>query len=213
MAFNYLVGKSTMATYLRAGQFTYLASRLSACHLHTPTSGQLLTAQPTTSSLVVGHQPSRGMRLSKEKTLRKMYWRGRSFDKIKEQVRPRNEWQDWNYKSELYAFGARLGEPELTEDALTQAFTHRSYVSTQKAKQEELGVEDVQINLQDNAELIEEGRRLIESYSKAYLRYHLRAAPEECIESISQYLLSEPVLGDISKWIGCIGKRRILEKN
>ena len=47
---------------------------------------------------------------------------------------------------------------------------------------------------------------MVEQYIQRYLRYFLRAAPEECIQSVVSYLLSEPILSDISKWIGTIGK-------
>lgn len=149
----------------------------------------------------------RGMKLWNEKLLRKMYWRKRSFDAQKERLRARSEWQDWDYASELYAFAHRLQEPELSNNnILVRAFTHRSYVSEQRAKQESLGVQDVQEYLEDNSELIDLGRQFMEKFLSQYIRYHLQQAPEECIQSLVQYLMSTSVLDDISKWIGCIGK-------
>lgn len=145
------------------------------------------------------------MKLWKEKTLREMYWRGRRFDKVPEQpFVPRSDFQEWSYSAEVAAFAARLGEPQLTETALTRAFTHRSFVSAEQAKQSKLGIADVQLAVEDNADLVAEGRRLVADYLRPYLRYHLRSAPEECIESVTQYLLSEAVLAEVAKWIGCI---------
>ncbi len=156
----------------------------------------------------IHHQQVRTlMKLWKEKTLREMYWRGRRFDKVPEQpFVPRSDFQEWSYSAEVAAFAARLGEPQLTEAALTRAFTHRSFVSAEQAKQSKLGIADVQLAVEDNADLVAEGRRLVADYLRPYLRYHLRSAPEECIESVTQYLLSEAVLAEVAKWIGCIGK-------
>ncbi|KAH9388368.1 39S ribosomal protein L44, mitochondrial [Tyrophagus putrescentiae] len=114
----------------------------------------------------IHHQQVRTlMKLWKEKTLREMYWRGRRFDKVPEQpFVPRSDFQEWSYSAEVAAFAARLGEPQLTEAALTRAFTHRSFVSAEQAKQSKLGIADVQLAVEDNADLVAEGRRLVADY-------------------------------------------------
>lgn len=147
----------------------------------------------------------RNLNIHKERILREMYWRKRSFDAIPEKLRPRSDWQEWDYSAEIFAFARRLNECELDEKILTQMFTHRSYLNVQNAKRETLGIQEAQINQLDNVEMINAGLSLMEDFLPKYLRYHLKMAPEECIESIVKYLLSKPVLSDISKWIGCIG--------
>ncbi|KAH9423374.1 39S ribosomal protein L44, mitochondrial [Dermatophagoides pteronyssinus] len=145
----------------------------------------------------------RGMKLANEKLLRKMYWRKRSFDAKPERLRARSEWQDWDFGSELYAFAQRLQEPQLNNDILIRLFTHRSYVNEQKSKQESLGVQNVSHQLEDNSEFIQSGSIFMRKFLSKYLRYHLRQAPEECIQSLVDYLMSKTVMQDISKWIGC----------
>lgn len=147
----------------------------------------------------------RELNIHTERILRKMYWRKKSFDAIPEKLRPRSDWQDWDYSSEIFAFARRLNECELDEKILTQMFTHRSYVNVQNAKREALGVQEAQFKQADNVEMINDGLLLMEEFLPKYLRYHLKMAPEECIQSIVKYLLSKPILSDISKWIGCIG--------
>lgn len=148
----------------------------------------------------------RGMKLWNEKLLRKMYLRKRSFDAEPERLRARSEWQDWDYASEIYAFAQRLHESQLNDQILIRAFTHRSYVNEQHNKQKNLGVQDVHEQLEDNAELIDSGCLFMKKFLSQYLRYHLQQAPEECIQSLVQYLMSTSVMSDISKWIGCVGK-------
>ncbi|OTF82412.1 hypothetical protein BLA29_001138 [Euroglyphus maynei] len=146
----------------------------------------------------------RGMKLWNEKLLRKMYLRKRSFDAEPERLRARSEWQDWDYASEIYAFAQRLHESQLNDQILIRAFTHRSYVNEQHNKQKNLGVQDVHEQLEDNAELIDSGCLFMKKFLSQYLRYHLQQAPEECIQSLVQYLMSTSVMSDISKWIGCV---------
>lgn len=217
MAFNLQLVAKTMGTrtllHLQASRFQQGFSR----SLHSVVQNGSSSSQQTTSinnnhqlltrKTLEAQQTRTLVKLWKERTLRAMYWRGRRFDRVPERKAvPRSEYQDWKYSAEVAAFAARLGEPQLTEADLTRAFTHRSFVSAQQAKQTALGIADVQLQLEDNSELIAEGRELMANYVRPYLRYHLRSAPEECIESVTQYLLSEGVLAEVAKWIGCIGK-------
>ncbi|KAF7488515.1 39S ribosomal protein L44 [Sarcoptes scabiei] len=147
---------------------------------------------------------ARGLKLWKEKTLKAMYWRKKSFDLIEEKLRARSEWRDWNYSAELFAFANRIQEPELDEETLTQAFTHQSFVLACENDRKNDGSENVQLNLIDNEEMINDGIDLALKFIPKYLRYHLQQAPEECIESLTEYLTSTSVLCETSKWIGCI---------
>ena len=151
----------------------------------------------------------RGMRRWNEKILRLMYWRKRQFDAVPAPIEKRSSFLDWNYESELYAFANRLKESELSLTSLQRLFTHRSYISEEEAKRSELQLQNVPFEIVDNSELIVNGRQFMEQFIPNYLRYFLHDAPEECIKSVTGYLLSEPVLADIAKWIGCIGKTKL----
>ncbi|XP_046663674.1 39S ribosomal protein L44, mitochondrial [Homalodisca vitripennis] len=114
---------------------------------------------------------------------------------------PRNTYAEWNYNSELFAFGKRLGE-DFNKEFLQQAFVERSYIISEEEKQKKVGIEEPQILLKDNREYAEKGEYIIAEYSKRYLRTVYPRFPEEGICSVSDYLLSDDVLADISIHIG-----------
>lgn len=151
-----------------------------------------------TTSIVC--QQSRSMRLYRERTMRAMYWRSRQFDAIKYPERHRSEFQDWNYKSEIFAFSRRLQE-NLSEDTLRRVFAHESYLESLRDRQRELSLPE--INLESNAKLISRGEQLLDHCIPPYLRHTFNKMPEEGIVAITNYLKSEPVMADIAKSIGC----------
>ena len=55
-----------------------------------------------------------------------------------EPERPRSVWSNWNYESELYAFGKRLNE-DFNKLLIRQAFVNPGYALAEKTKLEELG--------------------------------------------------------------------------
>ena len=59
----------------------------------------------------------------------------------------------------------------------------RSYIENEELKRKELGMDETvaSLELEDNASLVEEGRKLSTSYIKAYLRAHYPRLPEEGI--------------------------------
>lgn len=142
----------------------------------------------------------RSIRLYKERTVRAMYWRSRSFDAVKFALDRKDQRQEWNYRSEIFAFSRRLQE-NLSEDTLRQVFAHPSYIESYSLKQTELNMPE--INLPSNKELVDRGRELLELCTKPYLRYTFSRVPEDGIECIHKYLESELVMSDISKWLGC----------
>ncbi|GBP05877.1 39S ribosomal protein L44, mitochondrial [Eumeta japonica] len=63
---------------------------------------------------------------------------------------PRSGYIEWNYRAELFAFGKRLQE-EFDLAALNTAFTLKSYITKEEAKQRELGIEgDIQMTHNEN---------------------------------------------------------------
>lgn len=142
---------------------------------------------------------TRGLRYFQEKLIKLMYWRGRSFDKVDLEFK-RSDQQDWNYKTEIYAFSRRLQE-NLSEDTLRRVFTNPSYISS---LEKDGGQYDMpMIQLDSNEELVNRGITLMDDIIKPYMRHHFDKMPEEGIAAITDYLKSEEVLANIAKWIGC----------
>lgn len=134
--------------------------------------------------------------------LKEMYQK--RLDVGPEKPRRRSEWINWNYDSEIYAFGQRLGE-DFNESTLRQAFISRSYVEGERRKRAELGIDmdAVPLQLEDNAELAEEGFALMSSYLKVYLRNFYPYMFEEGISAVHDYLTTDEMLAYIARHIGC----------
>ena len=92
----------------------------------------------------------------------------------------RNTFLEWNQDAELYAFNARLSE-KFDSELLMQALTFRSYVVLEEQKQRDVGIKDPKLDIPENTEMIEEGQRLTEKITKAYLCQALPKVPEEGI--------------------------------
>lgn len=129
-----------------------------------------------------------------------MYWRGKSFDRVEYQKDRRDQRSEWNYRSEIFAFSRRLQE-NLSEDTLIRLFTHPSYLDRLQSQQKQINLPEVK--MESNAEFAHRGKILLDEIIKPYLRYNFDRLPEDGIESITNYLCSEPVASDIAKWIGC----------
>lgn len=146
------------------------------------------------------YQQRRNLRVFQEKTIRAMYWRGRSFDKVQYPELRRNRFLEWNYRSEIFAFSRRLQE-SLSEDTLRQIFAHPSYVQNLRESQLKYSLPD--ISIKSNEELVQRGKKLLDDCIKPYLRFTFNRLPEDGIIHIANYLESDDVLSDIAKWIGC----------
>uniref|UniRef100_A0A0B6ZRL0 Large ribosomal subunit protein mL44 n=1 Tax=Arion vulgaris TaxID=1028688 RepID=A0A0B6ZRL0_9EUPU len=160
-----------------------------------------LTASRT-SVVLQNYVPRRNHNQYLYKYLREMY--SKRINLGPEKLRRRSEWINWNYDSEIYSFGKRLGE-DFQDATLRQAFIHTSYLEGEKRKRAELGidVEAVPLQLQDNIELANLGSGLISAYVKVYLRNMYPYMFEECIEAAHDYLMTEEMLCNIAKHIGC----------
>lgn len=154
---------------------------------------------PTKCSL--NFQQIRNLRQHQEKTVRAMYWRGRSFDRVNFEDKPkRDQMSDWNYRSEIFAFSRRLHE-NLSEDTLRQIFTHPSYAKLVQENQAKLNLPHVEVKT--NTELCHSGEQLLDQNIRPYLRHIFNRCPEDGIDQMTQYLTSNETLADIAKWIGC----------
>lgn len=145
-------------------------------------------------------QQTRSMRLYKERTRRIMYWRGRSFDRVPFDNKHRSERQEWNYRSEIYAFSRRLQE-NLSEDTLRRIFCTPQYLSKIKDAQQKLNLPEP--NIESNADLVDRGETLLDLCLKPYLRFMFQQLPEDGVDKITEYMKSDEALADMAKWFGC----------
>jgi len=130
--------------------------------------------------------------------LNKVLYRKR-LDAGPEPERPRSAWSNWNYDSELYAFGRRLNE-EFNNNLLKQAFVQPSYALAQKKKFEDLGVEfDVSFN---NLSLAKEGENVCKCYLEAVLNFWYPNLPKQGVDSIVEYLTETDNMSHVAKNIG-----------
>lgn len=134
-------------------------------------------------------------------TLRELNKRSNKIVSEKEEIEKRNTFVEWNYDSEVYAFGKRLRE-NFDIAYLQRAFIHRSYIAKEEMRQKNLGVENPEINLQDNSALIKAGQYLVIDYVTAYLEHSLHKVPKEGIQAFAAYLTSVSTLANISKNLG-----------
>ncbi|KAM7360488.1 mitochondrial ribosomal protein L44 [Cochliomyia hominivorax] len=114
---------------------------------------------------------------------------------------PRSSFIEWNYRAELFAFGKRLQE-EFDMSLLNTAFTQKSYIDKEKAKQRELGIEEADIQMSDNADLAKRGADIVKEYVEAFLKYSLPRVPHEGQKSIATFLLATETLSNIALHLG-----------
>lgn len=131
--------------------------------------------------------------------VRSMYWRGRSFDRVPVDKK-RSDFQEWNYRSEIFAFSRRLQE-NLDENTLRQIFTHPMYLKNFQENRIRFNLPE--INMDSNESFTHRGRQLLDDCLKQYLRFTYKKLPEEGIANITDYLMSEEVLAHVASWIGC----------
>lgn len=114
---------------------------------------------------------------------------------------PRSNFIEWNYRAEMFAFGKRL--QEVFEMPLLQAaFTQPSYIAKEKAKQRDLGIEEIDIQMADNVDLARKGADIAKEYVDAFLSFSLPKVPFEGQKSIASILLNTASLSNIALNLG-----------
>ncbi|VDM96537.1 unnamed protein product [Onchocerca ochengi] len=121
-------------------------------------------------------------------------------------VLSRSAYPNWNYDSEIYAFGHRIGAPETDKDVLIQALTDSSFyqradiaeesANAQPSKQESYGMKE------HNRQLIQHGSELLWNSTCAYLRYGLLHAPEELITNLALKLIADEQIATLATYLG-----------
>ncbi|EFO21321.1 hypothetical protein LOAG_07168 [Loa loa] len=118
----------------------------------------------------------------------------------------RSAYPNWDYDSEIYAFGHRIGAPETDKNVLIQALTDNSFyqradiaeesANAQPSKQESYEMKE------HNEQLIQLGSELLWKSTCAYLRYGLPHAPEELISSLALKLISDEQIATLATYLG-----------
>lgn len=114
---------------------------------------------------------------------------------------PRSGFVEWNYRSELFAFGKRLNE-EFELPLLQTAFTERTYAHQEKERQLKLGIAEEDLHTSDNSQLAEKGAHIAKAYVEAYLLHSLPKVPAQGQQAIASYLLSTESLAHVSSHLG-----------
>ncbi|KAH8383195.1 hypothetical protein KR009_007271, partial [Drosophila setifemur] len=114
---------------------------------------------------------------------------------------PRAGFVEWSERSELFAFGKRLGE-RFELPLLQKAFTERSFANKEEEKRRQLGIEEADLHMPDNTELAEKGIHIARAYVEAFLQHQLPKVPKEGLAAISNYLLSTETLAHVSSLLG-----------
>ncbi|OWF55290.1 39S ribosomal protein L44, mitochondrial-like [Mizuhopecten yessoensis] len=115
----------------------------------------------------------------------------------------------WNYDSEVYAFGKRLGE-DFKDEILKTSLVLRSYQEEdEKAKEillddysEENDDDDNTVSRDSNEQLAKQGEKLASRYVKAYLRATYPEMFEEGISAVHDYLTSDEMFAYVGSQLG-----------
>ncbi|XP_034112891.1 39S ribosomal protein L44, mitochondrial [Drosophila albomicans] len=114
---------------------------------------------------------------------------------------PRAGFIEWNYRSELFAFGKRLNE-EFQLPLLQTAFTERTYAHQEQERQRKLGIAESDLHTADNVELAAKGAHIAKAYIEAYVQHSLPKVPAIGQKAITSYLLSTETLAHVSTHLG-----------
>ncbi|CAD6194070.1 unnamed protein product [Caenorhabditis auriculariae] len=107
-----------------------------------------------------------------------------------------------DYSSEVYAFGHRIGAPEVAEADFTQAFTNASFFTRRDVEGNVESAAPGGSGGEHNERLISQGQEKLSTWLKRYLRFHLSKAPEDLIEAVEAQLLGDEILAHIGSHIG-----------
>ncbi|KAK9511963.1 hypothetical protein O3M35_000517 [Rhynocoris fuscipes] len=131
-------------------------------------------------------------------TLQQLYHKKKKMGPF--EPNPRSEYLEWNYESELYSFGKRIGE-EFHSSLLKNALIEKSYIVKEEERQRAVGIEP-DSSVKDNSNMAVDGEKIISSYVTQYLETTLPCLPKKYIRNLKEYLLSEEILARVSKGIG-----------
>jgi large subunit ribosomal protein L44 len=131
-----------------------------------------------------------------------MWYRSREWEAMQQkEPTPRQKLTEWNHRSEMWAFVKRLGE-DMSEDRLKTVFTDQSYISMERKKRDEMGIQGLDLSITDNQDYALQGQSVMSPFIKKYLRYFLPHLPEEGIAALHDFLMDRDSLADMGTWLG-----------
>ncbi|XP_060744680.1 39S ribosomal protein L44, mitochondrial [Tachysurus vachellii] len=108
---------------------------------------------------------------------------------------PRSQQPNWDYHAEVEAFSARLNE-RFSTDLLKTAFVNPCYIRSEEERRRSLGVdaESTALNLRDNTELQEHGRKFTLVFLSDWCRNSFPSLPEDGVAAIVSHLTGSEVM-------------------
>nr|CDJ93509.1 Carboxyl transferase and Ribonuclease III domain containing protein [Haemonchus contortus] len=110
-----------------------------------------------------------------------------------------------NYASEVYAFGHRIGAPDVQPEELVKALTTSSFYTRADIEEDAARAapsQSTEVGEGSNTELAEKGHKVISQVLSSYLRCQLPLAPEDFIQAVVNELSSDEQLANIAKHLG-----------
>lgn len=114
-----------------------------------------------------------------------------------ETQKPRSQKENWDYESELFAFGKRIGE-DLDKSILRQSLRQPNSLSDSTTTE----TAETALPEPDNAVLAESGSLFASSYVQAFLSHVYPKLPHEAIRAVSDHLMRTTLLSHIAKHLG-----------
>ncbi|XP_058268819.1 39S ribosomal protein L44, mitochondrial [Hemibagrus wyckioides] len=113
---------------------------------------------------------------------------------------PRSQQPNWDYHAEVEAFSARLKE-RFSTDLLKTAFVNPCYIRSEEERRRSLGLdaESTALNLRDNTELQEHGRKFTLGFLRDWCRENLPSLPEDGVAAIVSHLTGSEVMCHIAR--------------
>ncbi|CAF4066593.1 unnamed protein product [Adineta steineri] len=111
---------------------------------------------------------------------------------------------NWNYDAELHACTHRFGE-KINIESLRHAMTDSSFLNQIVKQRTEAGLaanDQTALSFTHNEELAKRGEQIAEDFLRRALQYWYPKFPQEGIDTITKFLLSESTIADISSGLG-----------
>ncbi|CAF0963210.1 unnamed protein product, partial [Adineta ricciae] len=111
---------------------------------------------------------------------------------------------NWNYDAELHACTHRFGE-KMNIEVLRCAMTDVSFLNQITKQRTEAGLtatDQIALSFTHNSELAKKGEQIAEEFIQKALRYWYPKLPQEGVDAVTQFLISESTVSFISSKLG-----------
>ncbi|VDM97287.1 unnamed protein product [Thelazia callipaeda] len=130
-------------------------------------------------------------------------------------VLSRSVYPNWDYDSEIYAFGHRIGAPETDRDLLIRALTDSSFYQRADVAGDSINAQPSKKEIYElkehNKEFVQIGTNLLWKFTTAYLRYGFPNAPEELIHTVALKLTADEQIANLATSLGVNNLIRTME--